>query len=223
MLPRILEPEVMDTAEDAADYDAMDHAEVNRRFVADLLAFIKESELKTHPRILDVGTGTALIPIELCRNHSECKITAVDLSREMLKLGERNIAAAGFQDQIRLEWIDAKELPFDEGAFDAVVSNSIIHHIPEPDGAFAEMKRVLRAEGVLFVRDLLRPPDVGTLNHLVETYAGKENAHSQKLFRDSLHAALTLEEVRELLSRNELPEGWVRQTSDRHWTIAGRL
>ena len=37
MLPRVLEPEVMDSPEEARDYDAMDHAEVNRRFVADFL------------------------------------------------------------------------------------------------------------------------------------------------------------------------------------------
>ena len=37
MLPRTLEPEVMDTAEEAVDYDAMDHGEVNRRFVGDFL------------------------------------------------------------------------------------------------------------------------------------------------------------------------------------------
>ena len=39
MIPRVLEPELMDTALEAADYDAMDHTEVNRRFVDDLLAF----------------------------------------------------------------------------------------------------------------------------------------------------------------------------------------
>jgi ubiquinone/menaquinone biosynthesis C-methylase UbiE len=140
----------------------------------------------------------------------------------MLKLGERNIAAAGLGGRIRLEWIDAKELPFDEGAFDAVVSNSIIHHIPDPRTALAEMQWMLAPGGVLFVRDLLRPADLETLNHLVETYAGSENAHSQKMFRDSLHAALTLEEVRELLAGQCVPREWVRQTSDRHWTIAGR-
>ena len=36
MLARTLEPEVMDTAQEASDYDAMDHSEVNARFVADL-------------------------------------------------------------------------------------------------------------------------------------------------------------------------------------------
>lgn len=223
MIPRILEPEVMDTALDAADYDAMDHAEVNRRFVADFLAFASEAGLKSDPQILDVGTGTAQIPIELCRSHAECEIVAVDLSREMLTLGEKNVTKSGFETRIRLALIDAKELPFADGTFDAVVSNSIIHHIPEPLGALGEMQRVLQVGGVLFVRDLLRPPDLETLNQLVETYAGNENAHSQKLFRDSLHAALTLAEVRKLLTKQSLPGDWVRQTSDRHWTIAGRL
>ncbi len=141
----------------------------------------------------------------------------------MLKLAERNIIQAGFTGRIRLELIDAKQLPFDEGTFDAVISNSIIHHIPEPGTAFAEMKRVLQPGGVFFVRDLFRPPDLGTLDHLVQTYAGQENAHSQKMFRDSLHAALTLDEVQGLLGGCSLPRDWVQQTSDRHWTIAGWL
>jgi hypothetical protein len=84
------------------------------------------------------------------------------------------------------------------------------------------MKRVLQSGGVLFVRDLLRPPDKATLNQLVEAYAGQENAHQQQLFRDSLHAALTLEEVSEMLIQHGMPAAWVKQTSDRHWTIAGR-
>ena len=62
MLPRVLEPEVMDSAEEASDYDAMDHSHVNRLFVTDFLTIWKGAN-----PILDVGTGTAQIPIELCR------------------------------------------------------------------------------------------------------------------------------------------------------------
>jgi len=56
MLPRVLEPEVMDTAEEAVDYDTMDHGAVNRVFVTDFLAVWGQ----TNP-ILDVATGTAKI------------------------------------------------------------------------------------------------------------------------------------------------------------------
>ncbi len=223
MIPRILEPEVMDTAREAADYDAMDHAEVNRRFVQEFLDAANRGPETALEHVLDVGTGTAQIPVALCRRHPDCRITAIDLSREMLKLGERNVAGAGFSERVRVEYVDAKRLPYADGQFDAVISNSIIHHIPAPGTVLGEMKRVLRPGGLLFVRDLSRPADESTLHQLVQTYAGGENAHQQQMFRDSLHAALTLEEVRELLAEQDLPADWVGQTSDRHWTIAGRL
>lgn len=224
MLPRVLETEVMDTAAEAADYDSMDHGEVNRRFVDDLLTWVPSATPDSSPtRILDVGTGTAQIPIELASRSLSVKITAVDLAAHMLQLAQRNVIAAGLGSAVRLEHVDAKGLPFADASFDVVMSNSIVHHIPEPLDALCEMRRVLRPGGLLFVRDLLRPPDEATLAHLVTTYAGDANSHQRQMFADSLHAALTLEEIRSLLAALSLPVDWVRQTTDRHWTIAGRL
>ena len=222
MLPRTLEPEVMDTPDESRDYDAMNHADVNRVFVADFLGAasrLRESDAAFE--VLDVGTGTALIPIELCRQANDCRVTAVDLAGEMLKLAARNVAAAGFDARIRLEQVDAKGMPFDDGRFPAVMSNSIVHHIPEPSAAVREMLRVLRPGGFVFVRDLLRPETAEQVERLVSTYAGDENLHSQAMFRNSLHAALTVAEVGELLESCGMPSTWVAQTSDRHWTIAG--
>jgi 2-polyprenyl-3-methyl-5-hydroxy-6-metoxy-1,4-benzoquinol methylase len=100
-----------------------------------------------------------------------------------------------------------------------VISNSIIHHIPEPSACFAEMHRVCHPGGILFIRDLIRPPDLATLNHLVNTYAAGANDHQRAMFAASLHAALTLDEVRELVE--QLGYAWdrVQPTSDRHWTF----
>src|SRR5437868_3828765 len=115
MLTRVLEPEAMDTADEAADYDSMDHAEVNRRFVDDFLAALVDTSFTSDAagcRILDLGTGTAQIPIELVRQARDRKIadrieiTAVDLAAEMLVLAKRNVAAAGMIAAIRLERLD---------------------------------------------------------------------------------------------------------------------
>ena len=229
MLTRRLEPEVMDTVEDAHDYDTMDHSTVNRIFVDDLLTFANKCgfqarlpEVQQPQNVLDVGTGTALIPIELCRRAVTCRIIAIDLAAQMLKLADINIARANLASRIQAEQIDAKRMPYGVGAFDAVISNSIVHHIPEPRAVFTEMLRVLRSGGVLFVRDLLRPQSLAEVDHLVATYAGQENAHSQQLFRDSLHAALSLSEVRELAVDKGFTTSAVQQTSDRHWTLAWR-
>ncbi len=222
-LPRVLEPEAMNSAEEAADYDAMDHAAVNRLFVDDLLEFAQLEPAIWEPLdILDVGTGTAQIPIEFCRRPHPPRITGIDLSAEMIRLGRQNVMAAGLQQRITLNQVDAKTLPYEPGSYDAVISNSIVHHIPQPQAVMAEMVRVLRPGGLLFVRDLLRPADEATVEQLVATYAADENDHQQQLFRQSLHASLTVEEVGEMLRVLSLPAEWAVQTSDRHWTIAGR-
>ena len=75
MLPRVLEPEVMDSAAEAHDYDAMDHAQVNRVFVADFLAV-----WDGRGQVLDVGTGTAQIPVELCRRVDGVRVVGIDLA-----------------------------------------------------------------------------------------------------------------------------------------------
>jgi ubiquinone/menaquinone biosynthesis C-methylase UbiE len=223
VIPRTLEPELMDTPAEARDYDAMDHTEVNQRFVEDLLHFAKQSaESETPRRLLDVGTGTALIPIEFCRRSAIGEIRAIDLAREMLALAERNISRAGLERRIVPQLCDSKQLPFADGQFDAVISNSIVHHIPQPIDCLSEMVRVLEPGGILFVRDLQRPDSADQVEWFVEQYAGEENEHSRQMFRQSLHAALTLEEVRELLATLGLPEQWANSSSDRHWTIAGR-
>jgi ubiquinone/menaquinone biosynthesis C-methylase UbiE len=214
MIPRVLEPEVMDTPEDATDYDRMDHSEVNRRFSSD---FISACPSPNGP-ILDVGTGTAQIPVELCRQHPAVIVHAIDLAEEMLKLAAANVAAAGFADRIRVEKANGRQLPHPDGHFAAVVSNSIIHHIPHPFECFAEMVRVCASGGTLFVRDLLRPHTPEQLEHLVVTYAGDANPHQRQLFADSLRAALTLAEVQTLVVELGFDPTTVRQTSDRHWT-----
>jgi ubiquinone/menaquinone biosynthesis C-methylase UbiE len=137
----------------------------------------------------------------------------------MLAIAERNVVTAKFEESISLEWVDAKAPTYPDGSFDVVFSNSIVHHIPEPLAALVEMVRVLCSGGLLFVRDLLRPCDAETVETLVSTYAGDENSHQQQMFRESLHAALTLSEVRELLVSLGNSADCAEQTTDRHWTI----
>jgi ubiquinone/menaquinone biosynthesis C-methylase UbiE len=220
MLSRILEPEVMDTACEAIDYNSMDHSTVNRVFVDDLLAAMSgRMPANRSLQIFDAGTGTALIPLELLSRNVQVCVTASDLAEQMLIVARENVVAAGHAESIRLVRSDCKKLPDPDAAYDVVMSNSIIHHIPEPALVLGELWRVLKAGGLLFVRDLMRPADEATLDHIVATYAGEANSHQQQMFRDSLHAALTVAEVGELLQRCGIPAGCVRATSDRHWTI----
>jgi len=224
MLNRVLEPEVMNTSDEALDYNQMDHSHVNRVFVDDFVTALEPLKdlSSTLLHVFDAGTGTALIPIELISRGRPFKITASDLADEMLIVAKQNVLARGYQSSIELVLRDCKKLPEAGGFYDAIMSNSIVHHIPEPARVIGELWRVLKPGGLYFVRDLMRPGDLGTLERIVETYAGDANAHQQQMFRESLHAALTLDEVHDILTSLGIPSTAVQATSDRHWTISFR-
>ena len=232
-LTRVLEPEVMDSPAEALDYDTMDHAEVNRAFVRDLLAAAGEllrehgtrlaADEDTPPLdVLDLGTGTAQIPIELCRQTDAVRIMACDLSVSMLDVAIMNIDVASLRGRITLNHIDAKELPFRSQQFAIVMSNSIVHHVPEPAAVLREAVRVLAPKGLIFFRDLLRPDTLTTVQHLVNTYASGCNEQQRAMFDASLRAALSLDEIRDLVRALNFPPETVQATSDRHWTWAAK-
>jgi len=213
----VLEPEVMDTLAEAHDYDCMDHSGVNQAFVLDLL---KAGDIGTE--VLDLGTGTAQIPVVLCQHDPDCRVMGIDLAAHMLDLARYNIEVEGFTNRIFLQQIDSKDLSMESESFDTVMSNSIIHHIPEPLAALSEAIRVTRVGGLLFFRDLMRPTTDEQVVTLVEQYAGEENEHQQQMFDDSLRAALSLDEIREAISSLGFDDATVQASSDRHWTWTAR-
>ncbi|HMP79396.1 MAG TPA: class I SAM-dependent methyltransferase [Pirellulaceae bacterium] len=216
-MQRILEPESMDSVEEAVEYDRMDHQVVNEQFVTDFLAtgFAGGD-------VLDVGAGPAMIPIELCHRQTDCRVLAIDSSASMLDRARFRVEAAGLSQRIQLAQVDAKQMPFQAAQFDAVMSNSIMHHIPDPREVAHEILRVCKPSGVIFVRDLMRPQDDEQLQNLVQQYTGKESPRAQQLFADSLRAALNLNEMRALVAELGYAPEHVRATSDRHWTWSSR-
>jgi ubiquinone/menaquinone biosynthesis C-methylase UbiE len=214
-IKRILEPEVMETETDAVEYDGMDFTDVNLAFAQRAVELAPAAGL-----VLDIGTGTARIPI-LMLQHTAKNLTVrgVDLSREMLKVAQKNVEAAGLTGKIVLQRVDAKTLPFAQEEFDMVVSNSLAHHLGDPGLFFDEVARVVRAHGSVFLRDLIRPETPKDLYDLVEKYAGDATEHQRKLYHDSLCAALTIPEVEQYVQKSGLAGARVVQSSDRHWSV----
>ncbi len=213
-MKRILEPEVMDTREEAEAYDAMDHGEVNDSFVGRII------ELGAcEGKFLDLGTGTADIPILLAQRLPKIQIVGIDLSLNMLKLGEAHVADAGLADRIVLECVDAKSLPYPDQSFDGVISNSIIHHIPDPMPVLEEISRTVRQGGLIMIRDLIRPETPEAAQTLVNQYAADDTPYQKNLLYNSFRAAFTIAEVEAMHAQVNLPDAAVVQSSDRHWSI----
>lgn len=215
-LQRVLETEWVDSPELAMEYDSMDHAEANGSFAADLLAAGGQGDL------LDLGTGTAQIPVELCRQGFEGRIMAADQSISMLEMARLNIEIGSVIDRVQLAQADAKDLLFADDYFDCVACNGTLRCFADPLPVLQGCLRVLRPNGLLFLRDLLRPDDEQTLQQQVEAYAGSANDTQRRMFEDSLRAAFTLDEVRQLVSQLGYDPATVQASSDWHWTWSVR-
>jgi ubiquinone/menaquinone biosynthesis C-methylase UbiE len=102
-------------------------------------------------RVLDIGCGTGQSRRLYIRYAST--YTGVDLAPAALALARAKFPAD------RWECCDARELPFDEAAFDLVCFSSVLHHIPDFEAALREGLRVLVPGGHAFAFDpnLLNP------------------------------------------------------------------
>ena len=213
-MERILEPEVMDTEAEALEYDSMDFLAVNTVFAQQAV------ELGSRiAQVLDLGTGTARIPILIAQARPEWQVVAIDLAESMLAIAGENVVRAKLENQIQLQLMDAKQLPYPSSSFDGVISNSLIHHLPDPLPFFRELKRVLKPQGFILLRDLLRPSSPAIADAMVTEIGTEYSPHQTQLFRDSLGAAFTLAEIQSFVETVGLSNVKVYQSSERHWTI----
>lgn len=203
----------MDTAEDAESYDAMDHSGPNDAFVQRLL------ELGVRGEVLDVGCGPGHIALLLAAMHPDVRVTGVDLSDHMLRIAEEHREVSSHAERVRFAKADAKGLPFADASFDTVCSNTILHHIPDPVPFLRECWRVLKPGGAFLVRDLFRPSSVPEIYALVRRHAAGESLPAQELFRASLNAALTPDELRSAAKAAGLAGVELVVDTDRHMSL----
>jgi ubiquinone/menaquinone biosynthesis C-methylase UbiE len=221
MMQRELEPELMDGGEQAQAYAVADFAEVNQGFVDRFRALYPKI---TRGRIADLGCGPADIPIRLCRALPEVLVTAVDGANAMLEHARQEVEKGRLEDRIELL------LGFIPGAlgerrgFDAIISNSLLHHLPDPSVLWREIIRAGRVGAAVLIMDLMRPASKDAARAIVETYAQGERQILKTDFFNSLCAAFTVDEVEEQLRRAGL-DGRLRveRASDRHLLVTGTL
>jgi demethylmenaquinone methyltransferase/2-methoxy-6-polyprenyl-1,4-benzoquinol methylase len=98
--------------------------------------------------VLDVATGTAAVAIELVRQKG-CRVVGIDQSPEMLAGAQARVEAAGLSDRITLVEGSAEQLPFPDGAFDALTFTYLIRYVEDPGATLAELARVVRPGGIV--------------------------------------------------------------------------
>jgi len=113
--------------------------------------------------VLDVGCGRGLLLVAAARRVPTGRAVGIDTWRAADQAGNRpeatlaNAQAEGVADRVEVRTGDARELPFPDGSFNAVVSHWVVHNLEVPGDrsrALAEMARVLKPGGQLLIADI---------------------------------------------------------------------
>jgi len=111
---------------------------------------LNAANITAQDRVLDLGCGIGNILIALAeRTDFSLPPVGVDVSPDLIRIGEREIARAGLQDRIKLQVAPATHLPFEDGSFDVVVTSHVLKHLDDEAllTSFREVVRVLRSGG----------------------------------------------------------------------------
>jgi len=211
----------MDSPAQARAYAEADFSESNALFARRFLGDFPDAGARG--RMLDLGCGPADICIRLATALPGWEITALDAGENMLREAARAIAAAGRRKQIALRLARLPDPGLEQAGYDAVISNSLLHHLPDPLTLWQAVAQAGRPGAAVMVMDLARPASEDDARALVETHAADAPAILQEDFFNSLLAAYAPAEVARQLRQAGLSHLALDLPSDRHWIVSGRL
>ena len=148
------EAELMDDVAQAAAYAGADFSAANELFVDSLMA---RCQLASGAHVLDLGCGPADIPCRLAARIPGIHIDAIDGAAAMLALARRAVATASLDDRITLiQQHIYPGMPFAR-RYDAIISNSLLHHLDDPMTLWEVIRDNLPAGAAVVIMDLCRP------------------------------------------------------------------
>jgi demethylmenaquinone methyltransferase/2-methoxy-6-polyprenyl-1,4-benzoquinol methylase len=108
--------------------------------------------------VLDVASGTAGVALQIA-SRTGANVVGVDLTEEMLRQGQRNVAAATREARVRLVAGRAEELPFPDASFDALTFTYLLRYVDDPQATLAELARVVKPGGRVASLEFCVPPN----------------------------------------------------------------
>ena len=144
--------------------------------------------------VLELASGTGLIAKNIV--NAAAPIEATDVSAEMILEAKRGNQSA----KLRFSVQEMFRLPYVDKSFDVVIVSNALHIVPQPEKALAEIRRVLKDDGVLIAP---------TFTHAGNSFTGKVRAFFMKLAGFPLHSKWASEEYLRFLRQN----GWMVRKS----------
>lgn len=217
-MKRIPEPDLMDDVEQAKAYAAADFSEPHEAFVRHFASRFPDFQ---GGEVLDLGCGTADVIIRFARAFPDVKITGIDGAQAMLDIAVNDVKQKAFGRQIKLRKCTLPDIELSKKKFDALLSNSLLHHLNDPLTLWQTVKQCAKPGAPVFIMDLMRPHSVESAESLVCRYAADASPVLQKDFYNSLLAAYSAKEIQLQLEAVKMDYLQIETVSDRHIIIWG--
>jgi SAM-dependent methyltransferase len=219
-MERTPEPDLMNEQDQAAAYAAEDWSEPHGRIPG---YFRERFPGFAAGRVLDLGCGAADVTVRFVQAFPAVTALGVDGSNAMLAFGRSRVRDERLESRIRLENRYLPDPSLEKQSFDAVISNSLLHHFLDPVAFWRTAANCVKPGGPILIVDLLRPADPESAIRLVEEHAKDAAPVLRRDFLASLHAAYTVDEVRRQLIAAGLPEFQVVQVDELHLVAWGKM
>ena len=215
------EPELMDGEAQARDYAEADFDDSNSLFTAKFRQYF--STIPTTGHMADLGCGPGDITFRMVIQYPRWTFTGLDAGPNMLRNAQERLDREQLDGRVsfRLCHLPSTDLP--AASFDAIISNSLLHHLPRSQILWQSVKQLARPGAAIQIMDLMRPDTREEAQRLVDLHTADAPDILRDDFYNSLLAAYTPWEVSEQLLSAGLDRLKIEIVSDRHWIVHGRI
>ena len=231
-MDRILEPELMEGHDQVKAYSEADFFKTDEEMFRRLQGFISSIgfEISKQSLIVDLGCGPGNITEKLALHWPFANVMGIDGSAEMLKVAlkrkeklEKYFQFSSFSYlQKDLSLFSSGKSALDKPA-DVLISNSVLHHIHEPNNFWCAIRNLGKQGSVVFHRDLRRPSTLDEAIEIKEKYQDNAPPVLDKDYLASLLASFTVDEVSSQLAEAGLCQLKVFEVDDRYLEVVGVL
>jgi len=150
------------------------------------LKIVRQAKIKLGDTVVDVGCGTGFLTSQAAKAvGKKGKVIGIDLSEEMVKKADENMAKTGNRGKVEFKIGDAENIPLEDEIADAVIGNMILHHCPEPKSAIREMVRILKTDGRVVLSDLEEHEEEWLKTEMADIWLGFRPQKVKEWFRQA--------------------------------------
>ena len=221
-MERIVEKELMDDPKHAIAYANADFEKINNRVIEIFDIEFPDTEIKG--TILDLGCGPGDITFRFAKRFPDSTVIGIDGAAIMIELAnQRKCRETEFLSNIKFIEAEIPAAPIPGILYDLIVSNSLYHHLHDPEVLWKTILDYGSSGTKIFIVDLFRPDSKERVDWLVNEYSGNEPEILKKDFYNSLCASFEPAEIEQRLSNIGLSGLSVKIVSDRHLIVYGEV